>query len=67
MRELRPALRAACALHCVFCVPDHVPASLPRVLNRQRTPVRPDLPGAAAVKVHVHCAHDARAKCDMLP
>ena len=67
VRELRAALRAACALHCALCVPDPAPASLPRVLNRQRTPVRPDLPGAAAVKVHVHCAHDARTCNNMLP
>ena len=56
VRELRAALRAACAPHCAFCVPDPVPSSLPRVLDRQRTPARPDLPGDAAVKVHVHCA-----------
>ena len=60
-------LRAACALHCAICVPDPVQTSLPRVLSRQRTHARPSLPGAAAVKVHMCCVHDARARNNMLP
>ena len=67
MRELRAALRAACALHCALCVPNPAPSSLQRVFNRQRTPVRPDLPGAAAVKVHVHCVTMRRARSKVLP
>ena len=67
MRELRAALRAACAPHCAICVPDPVQTSLPRVLSRLRTHARPSLPGAAAMKVHVCCVHDGRARNNMLP